>query len=227
MRLIGREKIYNTMDKANLPSAVVRSGEMVCVQTEMNNGDWLQSLEDRWDPSKSRGANWCTVLAVEGACPGDTLAVEIIDIVPEGLGYTGFAGWRTKLSQEIWPNDWDVVTRTVAIDSEGVNWSEALKLPLKPMIGTIGTAPEGEGLTNRYAYPTGGNMDVQEICPGITIYLPVRVPGGLLHVGDVHAIMGDGEIPHGGGIECRAAVTLRVTLRKEYAARKRIFCLGR
>ena len=221
MRLVTREKTYNTMDKNNVPAAVIQSGETVQIQTKQNNGDWLQSIDDRWDPSKSKdGPNLCTVVAVEGACPGDTLAVEILDVVPEDLGYTGFAGWRSKLSRDIWPNDWDVVTKTVTIDEDGVNWSKALKLPLQPMIGTIGTAPEGEGLTNRYAYPTGGNMDVQEICPGTTIYLPVCVPGALLHVGDVHAIMGDGEIPHGGGIECRATVTLRVTVQKGYAARQ-------
>ena len=221
MRLVTREKTYNTMDKNNAPAAVIQSGETVQIQTKQNNGDWLQSIDDRWDPSKSKnGPNLCTVVAVEGACPGDTLAVEILDVVPEDLGYTGFAGWRTPLTRQIWPNDWDVVTKTVTIDKEGVNWSQALKLPMQPMIGTIGTAPAGEGVTNKYAYPTGGNMDVQEICPGTTIYLPVCVPGALLHVGDVHAIMGDGEISMGGGIECRATVTLRVTVQKGYAARQ-------
>jgi len=55
-------------------------------------------------------------------------------------------------------------------------------------------------------------MDVQEVCPGATVYLPVNVPGALLHIGDVHAIQGDGEINCGGGIECRAEVTLTVNL---------------
>ena len=192
MRLVTREKTYNTMDKNNAPAAVIQSGETVQIQTKQNNGDWLQSIDDRWDPSKSKnGPNLCTVVAVDGACPGDTLAVAITYSRPVNSS-----------------------------DKEGVNWSQALKLPLQPMIGTIGTAPAGEGVTNKYAYPTGGNMDVQEICPGTTIYLPVCVPGALLHVGDVHAIMGDGEISMGGGIECRATVTLRVTVQKGYAARQ-------
>ena len=62
-------------------------------------------------------------------------------------------------------------------------------------------------------------MDVQEICPGTTIYLPVEVQGALLHVGDCHAIMGDGEIPHGGAIECQAEMTLKVELLENYKAK--------
>lgn len=216
MQHVTRNVTYNTMDKAHPPAAIVASGETVEIETELNGGSWLQGPEDRWDPSKSKGPNLCTVVAVEGAHPGDTLEVEILKIEPEGVGYTGFAGWRTKLSQQIWPNDWDVVTRTVTIDEDGVNWSNQLRLPIKPMIGTMGTAPAGEGVTNSYAYHTGGNMDVQEICPGTTLYLPVCVEGALLHVGDAHAIMGDGEIPHGGGIECRSTVTLRLTVKKGY-----------
>lgn len=220
MRYVTRDVTYNTMDKNHPPAATVVSGETVQIQTELNGGSWLQSPEDRWEPAKSQGPNLCTVVAVEDAHPGDTLKVEILDVKPEGLGYTGFAGWRTPLSRQIWPNDWDVVTKTVTIDTEGVNWSPRLKLPLKPMIGTLGTAPDGEALSNYYAYHTGGNMDVQEMCPGTTIYLPVCVEGALLHVGDVHAIMGDGEIPHGGGIECRSTVTLRLTVEKGYRAKE-------
>ena len=154
--------------------------------------------------------------------PGDTLVVEILDVVPEKLGYTGFAGWRTPLVGQILPEgkDWGTVTHTVEITKEGILWSPALTIPLKPMIGTIGTAPAGEAQTNKYAYRNGGNMDVQEICAGATLYLPVEVEGALLHVGDCHALMGDGEIPHGGAIECAAEVTLKLSLRKGYAAKE-------
>ena len=188
----------------------------------MNGGDWLKTAADRWAPGKSKGPNLCTVVGVEGAKPGDTLVVEILEIVPERLGYTGFAGWRTPLPGRILPEakEWDVVTHTVTIDEEGVRWSPQLTLPLKPMIGTIATAPAGESQTTQYAYPNGGNMDVQEVCPGTTLYLPVEVEGALLHVGDVHAIMGDGEIPHGGAIECASTVTLRLSLEEGYSARE-------
>jgi amidase len=57
-----------------------------------------------------------------------------------------------------------------------------------------------------------GNMDVQEVCATATVYQPINVTGALLHVGDVHAIQGDGEINCAGGIECRAEVTLTVEI---------------
>lgn len=218
MKLITREKVYNTLSKDNKPSGIIKSGETFQIQTELNGGTWLNSKNDLWSPDKSNGPNLCTVVEVEDAEVGDTLAVEIIDVKPDKLGYTGFASWRNKLSQIIYPNDWDIVTKTVDINDEYINWSDSLKLPIIPMIGTIGTAPSGEPETNKYAWHNGGNMDVQEVTSGTTIYLPVSVKGALLHVGDCHAIMGDGEIPHGGGIECRATCTLKVNVIKGYKA---------
>ena len=92
MQLVKRDQVYNTLDKAHAPAATVKSGETVRIQTQLQSGTWLNSIEDRWGPSKSKGPNLCTVVGVEGAMPGDTLVVEILDVVPEKLGYTGFAG---------------------------------------------------------------------------------------------------------------------------------------
>lgn len=219
MKIIDRAVVYNTLSKDNKPRDFVKTGETFMVETQLNGGTWLNSIDDLWNPDKSQGPNLTTVIGIEEAEVGDTLKVEIIDIKPAKLGYTGFAGWRNKLSQDIYPNDWDVVTKTVEIKDDHIDWSDNLKLPIIPMIGTIGTAPSGNPETNRYASHNGGNMDVQEITSGCTLYLPVSVKYGLLHVGDCHAIMGDGEIPHGGGIECKATCTLKVTVLKGYKAK--------
>lgn len=219
MKIIDRSVVYNELNKNNKPSAYVKSGETFMVETQLNGGTWLNSINDLWSPDKSKGPNLTTVIGVIDAHVGDTLKVEIIDVKPDKLGYTGFAGWRSKLSQAIYPNDWDVVTKTVEINDGYIDWSNNLKLPIIPMIGTIGTAPSGEPETNRYAWHNGGNMDVQEVTNGTSIYLPISVEGALLHVGDCHAIMGDGEIPHGGGIECRATCTLKVSVIKGYKAK--------
>jgi amidase len=64
----------------------------------------------------------------------------------------------------------------------------------RPMIGCMGTAPaEGEASTIMPAYAQGGNMDVTENTVGSTVYLPVMVEGAYLSIGDVHAIMAEGE----------------------------------
>ena len=220
MRTAKRDNVYNAFSKDNIPALKVTDNEVFMAETQLNGGTWLNSIDDLWDPSKYRGPNLCTVIEIEGARPGDTLAVDIIDVRPGKLGYTGFAGWRNRLSQLIYPNDWDVVTKTVEIKEDFIDWSDELKLPIRPMIGTIATAPSVGKQSAQYAYENGGNMDVQEVTSGTTIYLPINVEGALLHVGDCHAIMGDGEIPHGGAIECQALLTLRTRLIKGYRARK-------
>ena len=220
MKTIKKDFVYNVLSRNNKPSGHVKDGETFMVETELNGGTWLNNKDDLWDPSKSKGPNLTTVISVDDAHIGDTLVVEIIDIKPDKLGYTGFAGWRNKLSQLIYPNDWDVVTKTVEIKDDYIDWSEDLKLPIIPMVGTIGTAPSSGKQSNMFAYENGGNMDVQEVTNGTTIYLPINVEGALLHIGDCHAIMGDGEIPHGGAIECKAVVTLKVSIIKGYKAHK-------
>ena len=99
MKTIKKDFVYNVLSRNNKPSGHVKDGETFMVETELNGGTWLNNKNDLWDPSKSKGPNLTTVISVDDAHIGDTLAVEIIDIKPDKLGYTGFAGWRNKLSQ--------------------------------------------------------------------------------------------------------------------------------
>jgi amidase len=147
------------------------------------------------------------VVAVEGAMPGDSIQVRIHSIVPESIGYTGFDNAHS-LAKRILDRDWGKNIRIVSIKGGFVHFTPTLKLPVSPMIGTLGTAPAGEAIKNSYGHRQGGNMDAQEVRAGALVTLPVEVPGALLHIGDVHAIQGDGEINGSGGIECRALVTL-------------------
>jgi len=212
MRHITREVVYRYHSRFNAPAATVRPGEVFQVETELCSGRWLKTVEDVWRPELGTGPNPTVVVAVEGARPGDCLAVHIHDIVPEEVGYTGFAPGRTPFPDWIRWREWGIVTKTVRIRGGFVEWSPEIKLPIAPMIGTLGTAPAEEIWSNAWPGHHGGNLDVQEVCPGATVYLPVNVEGALLHIGDVHAIQGDGEINCGGGIECRSTVTLSVEL---------------
>jgi acetamidase/formamidase len=156
----------------NEPSLTVAPGETFVAETELCSGDWLTSIDDRYEPGI-------------------------------GFGPNPFPDW-------IRHKEWGVVTKTVRIRNGFVEWSEDLELPVQPMIGTLGTAPAVEVFSNAWPGKFGGNMDVQEVRAGATVFLPVYVPGALLHIGDAHAIQGDGEINCGGGIECRSVVTLTV-----------------
>ena len=214
MQTASRQTVYTEHSRFNKPTITVKPGETFQVDTELCSGQWLQSLEDQFDPNHpdAFGPNPTVVIEVEGAAPGDSLAVKILGIDVESIGYTGFIDPSNALAKLILNRDWGQAARTVAIENGEVIWNDQLRLPVRPMIGTLGTAPAREALLNSKGGPYGGNMDVQEVTIGSTVYLPVAVPGALLHVGDVHAIQGDGEINRGGGIECRSRVTLQVTL---------------
>src|SRR4029079_14721629 len=70
-----------------------------------------------------------------------------------------------------------------------------LTLPLAPMLGCFGVAPpRGQAISTATSAEHGGNMDYRGFCAGVTVYFPVFVPGALLHVGDGHAVQGDGEV---------------------------------
>src|SRR2546428_4745117 len=80
---------------------------------------------------------------------------------------------------------------------------------LRPMIGTISTADPMESYLSWLPGPHGGNMDLGQITVGATVYLPVRVDGALLHIGDVHAVQGDGELS-GAAVEMPARTRLKI-----------------
>ena len=88
-------------------------------------------------------------------------------------------------------------------------WDERLSIPLAPMIGVIGVAPEGEPVNCGTPGKHGGNMDNTAIAAGATLYFPVAVDGALFGCGDMHAVMGDGEVSVSGAeVAGYATVTL-------------------
>jgi len=148
-------------------------------------------------PVRAQAANPATgPIAVSGAERGEALKFEILDIAPESPGHLG-AGW-------------DGGTQAVEI-SDGKAIFHGIEIPIAPMIGVLGVAPATGAWSTMDCGPYGGNMDTNDIAPGATVYIPVFQPGGLFVLGDVHAVMGDGEIG-GQGLEVAATVTLRVDI---------------
>jgi amidase len=128
---------------------------------------------------------------VEGAQPGDALAVTVHEIRLVAHGWSvalpGSGALQHVMGDEMF-------TRRVPIDDEGVHVTDRHVFAPRPMIGCMGTAPAtGENSTIMPAYAQGGNMDVTENRVGSTVYLPVMVEGAYLSIGDVHAIMAEGE----------------------------------
>ena len=128
---------------------------------------------------------------VEGAKPGDALKVTIHEIRLKVYGWSvslpGAGALQNVMGEEMF-------TRQVPIDDAGVHVTDRHVFDAKPMIGCIGTAPaEGANSTVMPSYPQGGNMDLTECRPGSVVYLPVMVEGAYLAIGDIHAIMAEGE----------------------------------
>lgn len=144
---------------------------------------------------------------VEGAQRGDALRVEILDIRIIDRAVCCTIPGCGPLHQT-------AQTRTVVFPAEE-GWSEfkGIRFPLEPMIGVIGCAPD-EPIPTGWVGDHGGNMDCKLIKKGAVLYLPVYQPGALLHLGDIHAAMGDCEL-NGTGLEAPALVTVRVSLVKE------------
>jgi len=211
---IGRDKTFGAFDKGTPPVITVRPGDVLCLETEDSHDGTIRGEADRHYTEEFRPNPATGPIAVEGAEPGDALALDILAIHPGAQGYTTI--------RPSWGLITGVVERSEAkilrVEENEVVFGPGIRFPIRPMIGTIGTAPAGEPVSNMYAGPHGGNMDNNDVAPGATIFLPVNVPRALFGLGDVHASMGDGELS-GGGFDLPAEVTLRVRLQKDLRLR--------
>jgi amidase len=128
---------------------------------------------------------------VEGAEPGDALAVTVHEIRLIEHGWSIYLPGVGALARRMGP---EMFVRKVPLDGAGVHLTDRITVPAAPMLGCVGVAPSGAAAsTVMPSYPTGGNMDLTDARPGSTVYLPVQVPGALLSVGDIHAVMARGE----------------------------------
>lgn len=160
---------------------------------------------------------------VEGAERGDALVVRLERIVPNRAWGTSFAGLAQNTVEpsavaelpERARFDWTVdLTGGVATLSRPGAAPERISVPLAPMLGCVGVAPDrDEAISSLRAGFFGGNLDYRHMVEGIELWLPVSVPGALLFVGDGHAAQGDGELV-ATGIEISMDVEFSVELRK-------------
>ena len=204
------------------PVARVRSGETFCIYTADAFGDKIQTGEEDLVEVCRDGGNPVTgPVYVEGAEPGDTLAVFVESLestrdfavsclYPKAGGLVGTAWTRTL--EEPLPTR---ITIHPLRDGHLI-FSDEIDIPpipVEPFYGTIGTSPRVAAVDTAAAGPHGGNMDVQDTGIGNTVFLPVEVEGALLCVGDVHAVQGDAEIC-GAGTEIPARGVLTATVVK-------------
>lgn len=211
MLTISRDKVYDRLDKNIPPSAICESGETVIFETRDCYDDSVTSEERPLGDREDALGNPATgPLYINGADAGDVLKVEILDISLHSRGvmcasfsWGIFAGRLPEAKAVMYE-----------IEGDKIRFDDTLLLDCCPMIGVIGTAPAGEGIATSVPDVHGRNMDCRKIGAGTVLYLPVAVPGALLSMGDLHALMGDGEV-FGCGLEIAGTVTVRVSVLKE------------
>ena len=187
----------------------VQQGEILefhtrdCFNNQIDSEDYVMDVLD-WDHiNPATGPVY-----VEGAEKGDVLKVEILDIKLDDMGTMCCLPENGVLGADTTENQ----IKKVPVKDDKAIFNQ-FELPLNPMIGVIGVAPENESVPCGTPGRHGGNMDNTKIAKGATLYLPVFHDGAYFGCGDVHACMGDGEIMVS-GIEIGAVVYVRLTVLK-------------
>lgn len=192
------------MSKNNAPILKVPNGSTVVFNTKDCFGNQIKSSDTKMDTLDWNHINPATgPVYIEDAQPGDVLKI-IIEKIEIENHYTMVTGENMGVYGDKLTGS---ETHVMPIKEDVVHFSDTIEIPVRPMIGVIGVAPEEETISCGTPGEHGGNMDCKEITQGTTLLLPVNVPGALLSMGDLHGVMGDGEVS-----VCGAEVPGKVTV---------------
>jgi len=184
-------KVIFNMSPDNEPIASCKSKEEVIFKTQDCFGGQIESEDMTLDELDWNNINPATgPLYIEDAEVGDVLKVKIKDIKLKNKGSMTTIPEMGYLSEFLTGPE----TKVIEIKDNKAIFNDQIKLPLNPMIGVIGVAPPVKSIDCGTPGSHGGNMDNKVITEGSIVYFPVNVPGALLAMGDMHAVMGDGEV---------------------------------
>mgnify|MGYP006298114571 CR=1 FL=1 len=185
------DQVVFKMSPDNEPIASCKSKEEVIFKTQDCFGGQIETEDMTLDELDWDNINPATgPLYVEGAEVGDVLKVTIKEINIADKGSMTTIPEMGYLSEFLTGPE----TKVVHIEDNKAVFNDKIKLSLNPMIGVIGVAPPVKSIDCGTPGSHGGNMDNKVIRAGSTVYFPVNVPGALLAMGDMHAVMGDGEV---------------------------------
>ena len=206
MKKVTRKDVIYQMSAENRPVLSIDSGETVVFETyDCYQGQLLPEGTTFQDVDR-RFTNPATgPVYVNDAKPGDVLKITIqkMELGPIGILDIGKNPGALK-------GFFDSVTiKRLSVVGDTLIYNDRLQVKTRPMIGVIGTAPAEGAVSTMTPMDHGGNMDCTRIEEGAALYLPVFVEGGLLALGDFHAIMGEGEVGNC-GVEIEGEVTLKI-----------------
>jgi acetamidase/formamidase len=210
------ETVHHEWNHAIPPRLEIDPGDTVVFDTRDAADRFYSKTSTAEDVARRvfRGHPLTGPVKVRGARPGDTLVVEILEVVPAlDWGWTQIRPGRGLLPEEDFPKPhlciWDLSDKQVARMPR-----RPIAVPLDPFAGVMGVALDEPGAHSTMPpRRSGGNMDIKQLTAGTTLYLPVLVEGALFSVGDGHGAQGDGEVCIT-AVEMSARVTLRFALRQ-------------
>ena len=215
-------KYHFTIGPYTDPVLSIQPGDRVVVQTRDAFDGRVKTEQDL--PSKVLKMPFVNPqngpIIVEGAEKGDVLAVYIESMAPRGENPRGtcamipqFGALSGTSLTALLADSLPEIVRKIDVDEDGVYWSKRVTLPYRPHIGTLSCSPEIDSINTLTPDSHGGNMDLPDMGPGSITYLPVRIAGGRLFIGDAHACQGDGEVC-GTAVEYPSTTTIHVDLIK-------------
>jgi amidase len=185
-----KDVVFN-MSPDNEPIAYCKTKEEVIFKTQDCFGGQIETENMTLDELDWDNINPATgPLYIEDAEVGDVLKVKIKEINLNNQGAMTTVPEMGYLAEYLTGPE----TKVVKIKDRKAVFNEKIKLPIEPMIGVMGVAPAVKSIDCGTPGSHGGNMDTKVIKEGATVYFPVNVPGALLSMGDMHAVMGDGEV---------------------------------
>jgi len=206
-----RKTLHGTFSKEYAPVMTIDSGDTVRFRTldvswglEAYGADGTRKEFPDRDPVKDRGHALCGPVAIRGAKPGMTLEIQINSIRPGTYGFTTAGGFPSEVNRKLgldqgerYRLDWSIDPDLMTAESQFGH-----RIKISPFVGIIGMPPAEPGIhSTTPPRTTGGNIDCKDLVAGSTLYLPIEVEGGLLSVGDGHAVQGDGEVANP-ALEC-------------------------
>jgi len=193
---LGAENTHNKFSRTIPAVLTVPSGAVVEVRTkEATDGqlDVDSTVEDVAALDIDLIHPLTGPIRVEGARPGDILAVTLHEIEVGDWGWTAISPGFGLLANEF-SDPW-LKTFRIEPGAETLRFSDRIELPLNPFPGVMGVAPATDELLSTIPpRANGGNMDNPFMGAGTTVYFPVLVEGALFSIGDTHAVQGLGEV---------------------------------
>lgn len=217
MKILSSDNIIFKLDKNNKEAIIIEPSETFIVECLDARCGKLRKEEDvfwttpdfssslpRLDPASGP-------IKVKGAQPGDSVIINIEDIIIDNQGFVLIKpkfGIVDNMVEE-------PIAKIIQIKKNFLYFSDSINLKIEPMVGVIATTPIDKTPFTWMLGNWGGNIDNKRICKGSKVFLPVFLDGAMVCIGDVHARMGDGEAT-GTGVEINAKVKIKIELLKNY-----------